>query len=193
MIDSIRYNLNSLARFSGRDRRGSFWPYAGAVLVAGWIAGNLVIAPLIFESFARMQRFGAAHPELTTVASGPGHYSISISGAHPGLMPDFRGAVFGMAAVAAITVLLLAAAVTRRLHDRGRSGAWGLAPFLFFAIGAAGMLHLFARFGTGTPSPGLFFAIFLDNLLYLASLVFLVVQLASAGTNGPNRYGADAE
>lgn len=191
MIDSIRYNLNSLARFSGRDRRGRFWPYAGAVLVAGWIAGNFVIAPLIFESFTRMQRFGA-HPDLSTAASVQGHYSISIRGAYPGLIPGFAGTIGGMAIVLAVTILLLAAAVTRRLHDGGRSGAWGLVPALFFTIAALGTLQVFASFGTRPPAPGLLFVIFFSNLFYLASLALLVIQLASEGTKGSNRFGPEA-
>jgi uncharacterized membrane protein YhaH (DUF805 family) len=192
MLESIRYNLKSLARFSGRDGRGRFWPYAGAVLVLAWMSVWLVMAPGILGSFARVQQFAREHPDQTTVYSGPGHYSVSIEGAHPELMPDVLGMMYGVAAVSAVTVLLLAAAVARRLHDRGRTGAWGLVPAVLLATGFLGMSREFAGFGTGRPpDPGWFFLIFFNNMAYLASLIFLVVQLASAGTKGPNRFGAE--
>lgn len=191
MMESIRYNLGSLARFSGCDARGRFWPYAIAVLVLSWIAMWLLMAPAISSSFARVQRFAAEHPELTTVEAGPGHYSVSIRGAHPELMPDLTGMIWGIAAVAAVTVLLLAAAVARRLHDRGRTGAWGLVPVALLLTGFFGMSKMLAAIGAGAPpDPRLFFAIFVNNLVYLGSLLFLIVQLASEGTKGPNRFGA---
>jgi uncharacterized membrane protein YhaH (DUF805 family) len=190
MMESIRYNLRSLARFSGRDPRRRFWPYAGAVFLLSWISIWLVMAPRIFGTFARIQQFAREHPEETTVISGPGHVSVSIEGAHPELMPNVLGMMQGVAAVSAVTVLLLAAAVTRRLHDRGRTGAWGLVPVVLLATGFYGMSEMFAGFGTGTPpDPRLFFAMFVNNMAYLASLIFLVVQLASAGGEGPNRFG----
>jgi len=191
MMESIRYNLRSLLRFSGRDPRRLFWPYAGAVVLLSWISIWLVMAPRIFGTFARIGQFAREHPERTTVISGSGHISISIEGAHPELMPNMLGMMHGIAAVSAVTVLLLAAAVTRRLHDRGRTGAWGLVPAILLAIGFYGMSKMFAGFGTGTPpDPRLFSALLLNNFAYLASLVFLIVQLASAGGTGPNRFGA---
>lgn len=192
MIDSIRYNFESLSRFSGRDGRGRFWPYAGAVFVLACLSIWLVMAP-IFETLGRIRQFAREHPEEATIVSGPGYYYVSIEGAHPELMPDFEAMMYGIAAVTAVTALLLAAAVTRRLHDRGRSGAWELVPLILLVTGFFGM-NIFINFGTGAlPAPGLLFLIFLNNLLYLASLVLLVIQLASAGTRGPNRFGAGAE
>src|SRR6478609_1301890 len=36
--------------------------------------------------------------------------------------------IVGMAVISIIVIALIAAAVARRLHDRGLSGAWGLPP-----------------------------------------------------------------
>jgi uncharacterized membrane protein YhaH (DUF805 family) len=193
MIESIRHNLRSLLRFSGRDARRRFWPYAGTVFLLSWISIWLVMAPRILGTFARIQQFAREHPDQVTTVSGPGSYSVSIEGAHPELMPDVAGMMYGVTAVSAITVLLLAAAVTRRLHDRGRSGAWGLVPAVLLAIGSFGMSRQFTGFGSGIPpDPRWFFLLFCNNMAYLASLVFLIVELARAGTAGSNRFGAEA-
>ena len=87
-------------------------------------------------------------------------------------------------------ILFLAAAVARRLHDRDRSALWGLLPLPFLAFGFVAMRSLFAAFGTGhEPDLRLFTALVVSNMLYLGSLTFLIVQLASGGNPGPNRYG----
>ena len=95
-----------------------------------------------------------------------------------------------MGCIAVITVALLAAAVARRLHDRDRSGLWGLAPLPFLSFGLVGMHYLMTSFsGPQQPDLGAFFFLFLNNITYLAILVTLVVQLASRGTEGENRFG----
>jgi uncharacterized membrane protein YhaH (DUF805 family) len=91
----------------------------------------------------------------------------------------------------AATVVLLAAAVARRLHDRNRRGYWGLLPLPFLAAGLALMPGIFERAAAGReiPDPRLFLALVLNNLVYLAALGFLIVLLAGPGTTGPNRFG----
>jgi uncharacterized membrane protein YhaH (DUF805 family) len=138
-----------------------------------------------------MQRFAAEHPESATVESGPGHYSITIQGYHPELMPDVAPVMVGIAAMTAITVLLLAAAVARRLHDRGRTGLIGLLPLPFLAYACVVMQRFFASSRSDGPDMLLFLSLFLNNLLYLGALLFLVVQLAGRGTVGANRFGED--
>jgi uncharacterized membrane protein YhaH (DUF805 family) len=190
---SIRHNLAGLLRFSGRDSRASFWPYAVTVVLLDVAAMALLMVPEMLDSMARMQRFAVEHPELTTVDSGPGHYSITIQGYHPELMPDMSLLFSGVAAIFVATLLLLAAAVARRLHDRNRSGAWGLLPVPFIAFSLATMPRLFAGIGSGeAPDMRLFGALFLSNALYLVSLALLVVLLAGERSKGPNRFGERA-
>ena len=175
-LDAIQFNLRNLARFSGRDGRRVFWPYAGTV-IALFVLGILaVMLPEMSESMARMQRFAAENPDLATVRSGPGHYSITIEGHHPELMPDMGNMVGRIGVLFAIAILLLAAAVTRRLHDTGRSGAWGLMPVPFILFATVMMPRVFAD-----PDAGLFLAVFFNNLLYLASLALLVLLLSRPG------------
>ena len=187
---SIGRGFAGLLRFSGRDAPGQFWPYALFLVLLNFVAGFALMAPAILESFTRMQRFAAEHPELTTVESGPGPYEMRIEGYHPELMPDMSAMAGGFAVVAAVTVLLLAAAVARRLHDRDRRGWWGLMPLPFLLYGFALMPRFFATFQSGGPPPmRLFASLFINNALYLAALAALVVLLVGAGTRGPNRFG----
>ncbi|MEO8374687.1 MAG: DUF805 domain-containing protein [Sphingomonas bacterium] len=189
---TIGRGFRNIARFSGRDTLSQFWIYAGSVIVlavAGWMA---IFMPAFMGSFARMERFAAEHPDQADVVTGPGSYSISIHGNHPELMPDFGTLMAGMSVIAAVSVVLLAAAVTRRLHDRGKRGYWGLPLLLFLAIGMTlmpGFFSDFAKSGENGPDMRLFGLIFLNNFLYIVSLAILVVQLVQSGTRGANRFG----
>lgn len=189
LIGSIKYHLTNLTNFPGRETRGQFWPYAGVVVALSFAGMAAVMMPEMNASFARMQRFAAEHPELATVTQGPGSYSISIRGNHPELMPDIGLMMTMMGVVFAVVVALLAAAVARRLHDRGKNAAWGLMPIPFIVFAGILMPQLFADFSEGTPNLGLFFALFVNNFLYLASLVYLIILLAGDSTKGENRYG----
>ncbi|MES2055709.1 MAG: DUF805 domain-containing protein [Pseudomonadota bacterium] len=182
--------LRKIASFSGRDSLGQFWMYAGAVLglaMASWMA---VVIPTIVLSAAAMQRFAVEHPDQAEVQSGPGSYSISIEGNHPELMPDLTGLTAAMSVIMAVVVVLLASALVRRLHDRGKSGFWALPTFILLTSGMILMLNLFADIGSGKePDIRLFTVGFLNNLAYLASLVVLIVQLVQRGSAEANRFG----
>jgi uncharacterized membrane protein YhaH (DUF805 family) len=185
-------NIRGLARFSGRASQGQFWPYALTVFGAVMVAWAAIFVPFMTETMNRMATFAAAHPELSTVQTSPTSYSVSIQGDHPELMPDMSGVLRGLGVLAILTVALLAAAVTRRLHDRGRRGFWGLMPLPFIAFSVVNMGKLFAQFGgAGAPDMGLFFAVFFSNMLYLIGLVCLTVLLIRKGVVGPNAFGPD--
>lgn len=157
----LRRNLGGLTDFSGRDPRRIFWPYAGIVIVV----------LMLVMGASNMAFIGQA---------------ISATDS----MPNLIGMVLAMAVEIAAAVGLLAAAVTRRLHDTGRAGYWGLAPLLFLTLGLVGFSILMRDIAK--PTPGfelLFLAIFLNNLLYLAALVLLIVLLALPSKADANRYG----
>ncbi len=168
MLASIRHGFSNLCRFSGRDRRGRFWPFAGLVVIGGLIGMNLAILPIFTAAF---------------VAADP--FADGGSG--------FRPFFWIMGAGTAAIVALLAAAVTRRLHDIGRSGLWGLPPAVFLAIGLALFPVLFEGAIAGDEATMfLFLPLFANNLAYMASLVMLVVFLCRAGQPDDNRYGPEA-
>lgn len=189
MLAAIPRGLARLASFGGRDAPRQFWPYALTVVALAAVAMFAVMVRPMAESMVRMQRFAGAHPELAQVRSGPGQYEITIHGNHPELMPDMAGLSMGIGLIAAAAALLLAAAVARRLHDRGMTGFVGLLPVPFLAVGVVAVPAVMRGFGSGHPNTGLFLLLFVNNLLYLGSLALLVVLLAGGSTPGPNRYG----
>lgn len=189
MGNPIIGGLTRVMRFSGRDSRARFWPCALAVTALTFIAMS---APLVIEinkTFAGLEQYAAEHPERATVTQGPGHYSIQVEGSVPGAMPDFGFLITVTGAVMLGAVVLLAAAVARRLHDTGRAGYWGLLPLPFMAFGLFGFGHLLQQFMTDEPDLRLFAGLFLNNMLYLLALAGLVWLLCGVGTPGSNRFG----
>jgi len=183
-------HLKGLLSFSGREGRKPFWIWAALNLVLSMAMMAAVMVPTMIDMFSRIERFADEHPEQVTRTYGPGSYSIRIEGDHPELMPDFSGMIGWIGLGTMLSVILLAAAVVRRLHDSGRSGVWGLLPLPFLTAGMVMMPRLFDQFAAGPePDLGIFFAVFLNNLAYLAALGVLIVLLALRGTPGENRFG----
>lgn len=186
-------HFKRLADFRGREDRASFWPYAALVLGIMTVGMFAIMIPEMFASMQAMQDFAAAHPDQTTVTSGPGHYSVQIEGNHPELAPNFGLIMGGMGIVTALTVGLYAAAVVRRLHDSGRSGYWALMPVPFLTYS---MIQLTRFFGSmrqaTTPDLGIFFSIFISNFIYIGTIVALIVMLAKRGHSAPNRFDSGA-
>jgi len=191
MFQAIPRGFMKLAAFRGRDTRSQFWPYAIVAVFVAMLPSAFFILPEFTGAFARMQQFAVEHPELTTVQATPNSYSIQIQGHHPELMPDISVVIRVAATAAGLAVILLAAAVARRLHDANRTALWGLLPLPFIGVAITFFPRLFTA-ALSDPSSfpiGLFFALFLNNLLYLASLGLLGVMLAGQSTDGPNRFG----
>lgn len=188
LLQAVRFNLTHLADFKGRESSTLFWPYAGLIIVLMFIAMALGGTSEFADSLERMQAFAVEHPELATIESGPGHYSISIEGNHPELAPDLGPMMVGACIIVVIAVILLGAAVARRLHDTGKSGLWGLAPLFFLALGLLLSPKVFSQ---PMDNMGLFFLLFFNNAAYIVSLITLVVLLACSTEAGENRYGPE--
>lgn len=186
MLDILKFHIFNLTSFSGRETRGIFWPYVGMVMILMMAGGMFVMIPFMANTFRKMQHFAIEHPDQVTVQQGPGSYSMQIEGHHPELMPDFGPMIWSMAAVGAVAILFVAAAVARRLHDSGRSGAWGLLPLPFIAFSYVMMPKMM---GGGEPDMGLFFTIFASNLFYLIALCVLVALLVLPSHAHDNKYG----
>ena len=186
VLKLLRFHLTNLTNFAGREDRGAFWPYVACVFAFMMAGMTAIMVPMMMNTFAKMQQFAVAHPEQATIESGPGSYSITIQGSHPELMPDFGNIIGAVAAVCILVICLLAAAVVRRLHDRGKSGLWGLMPVPFLMAGFAIMPVAMRELDSDIT---LFFILFFNNLIYLVCLGALVLLLAGAGSLGENRYG----
>jgi uncharacterized membrane protein YhaH (DUF805 family) len=175
-----------LLDFRGRETAVSFWPWVACIIAMSFVAMMGVIMPMILSTFGRMQQFAAEHPDQATVSQGPGHYSVQIEGHHPELMPDMGAMMGGMTVLVAIVVLLLAAAVTRRLHDTGKRGWWGLMPVPFLLHGFYGMATIF---NAAEPDLSGFFLLFANNMIYLVTLGILAFMLIGKSQQGPNAWG----
>ena len=81
--------------------------------------------PELLTTFGGIETFIAENPELATVNQSAGQYSVQIEGNHPELFPNVTIIAAATGVVVAAMIALLAAAVTRRLHDRGLSGIGG--------------------------------------------------------------------
>jgi len=97
--------------------------------------------------------------------------------------------------LAGIAVLLLAAAITRRLHDRGLSGRWALVPAGLYAVWVTVFLRVFGSIWSDNAANDevgfaiIFMGLFLTGILLQLSMISLVVVLALKGKLGPNRFG----
>ncbi|MEO7366245.1 MAG: DUF805 domain-containing protein [Sphingomicrobium sp.] len=184
-IASLQHCTTSLARFSGRDRRDQFWPFAGTVVAGVFLVWGVSISP----AMSRLQHAMLANLEAANVASGPGEYSANYAGP-PQVENMFNTLLLVMAGIVVVFIALLAAAVVRRLHDRGSSGWWGLLPLPFLLFGLAGFGYFQSQIGSGGPPPmGLFMAIFFNNFIYIICLVILIVMLASKSNPAVKHYG----
>lgn len=190
MIDAIMSGFRGLLRFSGRDRRSRFWPYALVIFALTFVGTGVLMGCVTASVFADAAAYAKAHPESVTVTTGPGHYSVQYHDMPPEAvgLPDFQLMARGIGGIAAVAVILLAAAVTRRLHDTGRAGWWGLPPALLLLVGMAIFPMTMQQF-INDEGFGLFLLQIATNALYMLSLMALSVLLVLDGTKGPNRYG----
>lgn len=184
-------HFRKLASFKGREDRASFWPYAALVFGIVLVAGSLMAIPMMMRSMRAMQEFAVqgSDPGLVKDSYGFEEFSTPLHGDIPGMFPSAGFLTAYLAATYGLAVALLAAAVVRRLHDRGRSGAWGLMPLpfiLFTLIQAPRMFDSMAR--GGPPDTGLLFALAVGNILFCAASLALIVLLAGAGDPEPNAY-----
>ena len=163
MGNPILRGFANVLRFGGRDTRSEFWPYAGVAVALYFVVGWAVLVPMTLP-----------------IISSP---ALMDSGTFEKRF--FAGNALMFAALGA----LLAAAVTRRLHDSDRSAFWGLLPLPFVVYSGAMMYRMISQFGTGGFSVPLFVSVFVSNLLYFAAVVWLIVLLVRRSLAEENRFG----
>ncbi|MCB1474933.1 MAG: DUF805 domain-containing protein [Rhodobiaceae bacterium] len=185
-LPSISESLRNVANFSGRQSRDRFWPYALILFVVETAVMMMAFAPEFIASFQRIQQFAIDNPDKVTVQGGRGQQTVTVHGNYSELWPDFDYLVTVIAVVMGVFTVLYAAAVVRRLHDTGRSGFWGLLPLVFLPL----PFYLVPRFFSDSM-PDLIWVLplIVNNLLYVAALIFLIYLLTRDGVDGENRYG----
>lgn len=170
--DAVRHCLRNLATFRGRDTRSQFWFYVLALFIAQQILTVVIAALLIFGVIG--PAFGAdTSPDPTT------------------FFATFRLFMAAALAIPIVAIVLLAAALVRRLHDRGLSGWWASMPLPFLLFGTVAFIQQFSTFNQPEPTfdHGLFGLMFVNNAVYLATLLALVVLLVKESDPRQNRYG----
>ena len=180
-------NLRAIGQFSGRSSRKSFWVYAITVFVMTMAVFTLLMLPDFMDAFQGAIRFAEEHPDQATVTRTATSLSVSIRGHHPELMPNMGQFTWFIASAVALIVVLLAAAVVRRLHDTGKRGVWGILPLPFIGFSLPGMIYFFGS--EQEPSAELFTAVFASNALYLVAIVALMLMLNEFGQPSANRFG----
>ena len=178
---SIRHNLTSLLRFSGRDPRWLFWPWVVVAVVAPLLVYYAATASILVEMMQRMFVF-IADPQ--GAPPDPGKLMA-------GMEDRWRTAVWIGMGMQLVLALLIAASVARRLHDRGWAGWWGLAPLPFSLGNFALMPGYLASMADPVPDFGAIGPMMLNSLGFYVAFIGVVVLLAQPGTAGPNRYGPD--
>lgn len=197
---SIRHNAAGLTRFSGRDTRAQYWPWAIMLLILDVIAGMIAAGPMISHMMARFANIFAAASHGDKLP--PEAVDAQFQGMATTMTADIRTMIFAGIAIHLVFTLLILAATVRRLHDRDWRGWWALLPLPFQATGAAmapllladfRMPHLSAK-GPIMPLPynsQLMGLNTLNSLAFYGALGFLVFLLVTEGTRGPNRFGDD--
>lgn len=168
-LNSVQHCVRNLGSFEGRDRRSHFWPYAATIVLLDFVVWFICVSVTMNRIRANVVRPAGVAPEGS---AGTDYFSSLL---------------VVMTAIVGITILLLASAVVRRLHDRGSSGWWGLLPIPFLVIGIFGMA-MFGSLSTGFASQ-LILLLGLNNIAYFASGIVLVVMLAWPSEPVENRFG----
>jgi uncharacterized membrane protein YhaH (DUF805 family) len=197
LFTSLRHATTNLANFRGRDNPALFWPFAGLVIggvMALSMAGAMV---LMAQMLPKMIAFAQAHPERTHVERGLTSVQVTIDGPmapspfDPALFRQFVDTTLAVnAIILVLVVVLLGAAVTRRLHDSAMPGVIAWIPVALMVAGMAQMRDMMPADGAAPIDLGTFFRAFATNMAYLISLGGLVYLLIRKGTPGENRYGA---
>lgn len=195
---AARRGFGGLFSVQGRDDRMQFWIYFALVF------GPLIAVQFIIQIVLTFPSFDA----IAAVQPGDAEAGRKI---FEGQMRGMVDAAYTAIAVVMFGALLVTSATARRLHDRGRSGWWALIlpPGLFaVALGQARrtaevtehmsaflekierqpgkpetMVDWMARANVSTHGPD--WPAIVGGLL----LLWLMIELARAGTDGANRFG----
>jgi uncharacterized membrane protein YhaH (DUF805 family) len=185
VMASIRYALGSVFRFSGRDARGLFWPWAIFVVLLEQAVGMLAMIPAMARSVVRIAEVARPRDYGGGAAVDP----AAIERAVTQMAADLGTVWLLLAVIHVVTVAALAAAVVRRLHDGDRTALWALLPLPFMALSTALMPAAFA-FAAAPAKPTVEMQLlFLSGPFFWAALLWLGFLLAGKGTDGPNRFG----
>jgi len=187
-MNAIRRGFAGMFRFSGRDARRQFWPYAIFTFLAATLVNYIIMLPELMRMMGNTLSMMA---EQRDRGFAPGSEPDPAT-FFAAIMPNMEYLMWTGMAVHLAAAALLAAAVVRRLHDRDKAGYWGLLPLPMFAIGfALAPMAFDAVLQPGARNTNLMMLSSLTSMASWGLLIYLVVILAQEGSKGPNRYGPE--
>lgn len=130
---SIRHGFSNLGNFSDRDSRRNFWPFVALLLALYGAAVCIAIIPGASETYLRSLGAAGVHPETAVKIGG------EVLGARiaDDQRPNFQRQTWALWAITAIYLILVAAALARRRHDRDFVEAAAVLALPAVAAGAA--------------------------------------------------------
>ena len=165
-VEAVRYGLENLLVFDGRDPKALFWRYAATVLLVGMILYPIASLLLFMTFYRPLEGEGA-----------------------DGFQAAMVSFVVLSVLVTLFTIASLASAIARRLHDVGWPAYIGLVPIPFLLMGFYTMTHMMASGLTSEVDAGLFALGFFSSMIYIASLAGLVVLLCRDSEADDNIHG----
>lgn len=202
-MNLLKDHLTALLDFEGRENRQPFWLWVLITFAVQYVVSSIAMIPFMQTNFQGMAPlFGRDSAYLDK------HPEIFAQLMSQTLRPMISWIVIINAIVMLITVMLLAAAVVRRLHDSNRSGWWGspvlaahLAMIILFATIFPHLFEMFGKIRADMPQaevqaamgPWLrsFGLVWSVGMLAFVLQIVLIVFLVLPGTIGPNRFGDD--
>lgn len=202
-MNLLKDHLTALLDFEGRENRQPFWLWVLITFAVQYVVSSIAMIPFMQTNFQGMAPlFGRdsayldKHPEI---------FSRVMSEA---LTPMIRWIAIINAITMLIMLILLAAAIVRRLHDSNRSGWWAspvlaahLAMIILFATIFPRLFQMFGKIRPDMPQaevqaamgPWLqsFALLWSVGMLAFVLQIVLIVFLVLPGTIGPNRFGDD--
>jgi uncharacterized membrane protein YhaH (DUF805 family) len=175
-----------LLTFAGRENREPFWLWMLVVYVAQTVISMIASVPMFVWMFQRIGHAVATH-------------DIDKLKDQQAMFHDMAPLMTWLAVVSVVLgvlfMVMVAAAIVRRLHDGNRSGWWAVPVALLNIASQVSSLMMMAA-GKLTPVPGHPFAATqqsfgLIQFVALLAVVILVVVLILPGTDGDNRFGSD--
>ena len=166
-LNALAHGLRRITTFSGRDGRNLFWLYALFVIGAIFLVFQILAAFVIMPIMSVQMSWDAATPPAGMEALSD-------------YQKMFDVILTATIIAAGVIIVLMAAAIARRLRDAGVSPWLGLIPLPFLVTGLVLIVPMANGMLTEDPQDfdmtG-FGLLFLNNLLYLLSLGLLVAGL----------------
>jgi uncharacterized membrane protein YhaH (DUF805 family) len=200
MLGSIKYNLSHLLDFTGRDARQTFWYYVLFVYLLGMLVSVVAMIPGMVSMFSGM--FEAVQSAAQSGAD-PAVVEQQLVATYMGdAMSKLMGQIMWVSAgLAVLNILLLAAALVRRLHDSDLSGWWALAPAIA-QVGAVGWMlatldelvaTMTQTMTASTPNPmaAMQGSMSGAGLVGWVPIILVIIFGIRKSTDGPNRFAAE--